>query len=148
LLITISRWFVLAASLSMFFVYFGGGALVIQDTRKSVKTTGDTINAVFIVLMAIAGLTLLATQVMIVLEMVDPVPFIEDGWLVALGALLTIVGIGAAYWIRYRCLKDFWSGNVAIQADHRIIRDGPYRVVRHPLYALALVQLGAKYTPC
>jgi protein-S-isoprenylcysteine O-methyltransferase Ste14 len=34
-----------------------------------------------------------------------------------------------------RCLGRNWSGAVAIKVDHELIRTGPYRLVRHPIYA-------------
>jgi len=33
-----------------------------------------------------------------------------------------------------RCLGRNWSGAVAIKVDHELIRTGPYRLVRHPIY--------------
>lgn len=33
-----------------------------------------------------------------------------------------------------RTLKKFFSANVAVQSDHRLVIKGPYRVVRHPGY--------------
>jgi protein-S-isoprenylcysteine O-methyltransferase Ste14 len=34
----------------------------------------------------------------------------------------------------FRTLGRFFTGNVKVQADHRVIEDGPYRFVRHPSY--------------
>ena len=33
-----------------------------------------------------------------------------------------------------RCLGRNWSGAVAIKVDHELIKTGPYRLVRHPIY--------------
>jgi protein-S-isoprenylcysteine O-methyltransferase Ste14 len=33
-----------------------------------------------------------------------------------------------------RCLGRNWSGVVAIKVDHELVRTGPYRMVRHPIY--------------
>jgi isoprenylcysteine carboxyl methyltransferase (ICMT) family protein YpbQ len=33
-----------------------------------------------------------------------------------------------------RCLGRNWSGAVTIKVDHQLIRTGPYRLVRHPIY--------------
>ena len=52
---------------------------------------------------------------------------------------MVIAGILASYWIRHRYLGRFWSGNVEIQEHHELIESGPYRFVRHPLYAMTLV---------
>ncbi len=36
-------------------------------------------------------------------------------------------------WAR-RVLGRHWSGEITIKVDHRLIRTGPYRFVRHPIY--------------
>jgi protein-S-isoprenylcysteine O-methyltransferase Ste14 len=42
-----------------------------------------------------------------------------------------------AIWAR-RCLGRNWSGEVSVRQDHRLVRSGPYRFVRHPIYAAML----------
>jgi protein-S-isoprenylcysteine O-methyltransferase Ste14 len=34
-----------------------------------------------------------------------------------------------------RHLGRYWSGEITIKVDHRLIRSGPYRTLRHPIYA-------------
>jgi len=45
---------------------------------------------------------------------------------VAMGLFLTI-------WAR-RCLGRNWSGEISIKVDHQLIRSGPYKLLRHPIY--------------
>jgi protein-S-isoprenylcysteine O-methyltransferase Ste14 len=52
----------------------------------------------------------------------------------ALGAVLTVAGLGLAVWAR-RHLGREWSGLVTLKEGHRLIRTGPYRTVRHPIYS-------------
>ena len=52
---------------------------------------------------------------------------------VAAGLLIICAGLGFAVFARVH-LGKFWSGLPAIRVDHRIIRTGPYRIVRHPIY--------------
>jgi protein-S-isoprenylcysteine O-methyltransferase Ste14 len=138
-LITLSRWVTLAASLIMFLVYFRGGSLVIRDTKRSVETTGDTINLIAIAVMFVAGPTVLLTQILICLEVVTRVSLVQNEWMIALGAFLVVANIAAAFWVRHRYLKDLWSGNVEIRENHPVIKNGPYQVVRHPIYAFTLL---------
>src|SRR5262245_41187922 len=42
-------------------------------------------------------------------------------------------GVAFAIWAREH-LGRMWSGMVTLKEDHRLIRSGPYRVVRHPIY--------------
>jgi protein-S-isoprenylcysteine O-methyltransferase Ste14 len=37
-------------------------------------------------------------------------------------------------WARY-CLGDNWSAAVSIREDHELVRRGPYRAMRHPIYS-------------
>lgn len=50
-----------------------------------------------------------------------------------LGALITVAGVAFAIWSRVT-LGRYWSGNVTLKQGHRLIRSGPYRFARHPLY--------------
>jgi len=53
--------------------------------------------------------------------------------LVALGLALQ-VGAGAlGAWAR-RHLGRNWSGAITVAQDHQLVRSGPYRVIRHPIY--------------
>jgi len=49
-------------------------------------------------------------------------------------------GLGVAVWAR-RHLGRNWSGTVTAKDDHELIRSGPYRAVRHPIYTGILLAL-------
>jgi len=50
-----------------------------------------------------------------------------------LGAALTFAGLLFAVWARVH-LGKYWSGIITLKEGHELIRTGPYRLVRHPLY--------------
>jgi protein-S-isoprenylcysteine O-methyltransferase Ste14 len=52
----------------------------------------------------------------------------------ALGTLTVAAGVVFSIWAR-RCLGANWSGMVTVKQDHALIRSGPYRFVRHPIYS-------------
>ncbi len=52
---------------------------------------------------------------------------------VAAGIAITLLGLGFAVWARVHLGKN-WSGSVTIKVDHRLVRTGPYRYVRNPIY--------------
>jgi len=58
-----------------------------------------------------------------------------------LGAAINIAGFmafnaaGFIIWSCHRTLGALWSGELETQPGHRLIDAGPYRLVRHPLYA-------------
>ncbi len=60
----------------------------------------------------------------------------------ATGLLLTITGLVLATWARI-ILGRNWSATVALKEGHELIQEGPYALVRHPIYtALILMYLG------
>jgi protein-S-isoprenylcysteine O-methyltransferase Ste14 len=60
--------------------------------------------------------------------------FIPDHYLISLAGLaLQTFGLGFALWAQ-RHLGKNWSAQVTLARDHRLIRSGPYRLVRHPMY--------------
>jgi protein-S-isoprenylcysteine O-methyltransferase Ste14 len=56
-----------------------------------------------------------------------------QGWIAWAGVGVTSLGIAIAVWARY-CLGENWSARVTLKEGHRLIRSGPYRLVRHPIY--------------
>lgn len=54
------------------------------------------------------------------------------------GVALTYAGVALAIWARIVLGKQ-WSGTVTIKEGHRLIHNGPYSVVRHPIYSGLLV---------
>jgi len=57
-----------------------------------------------------------------------------------LGIALTAAGIGFAFWARFY-LGSNWSGTVTVKVGHQLVRTGPYRFVRHPIYTGMIVAL-------
>ena len=69
----------------------------------------------------------------------------------AIGTILVFLGLLFALWARWHLGRN-WSGTVTVKKGHTLIRSGPYRYVRHPIYSgmlLALVgtalAIGAPY---
>ncbi len=50
-----------------------------------------------------------------------------------LGIVITILGLGFAVWARLQLGRN-WSARPGIKVDHTLIRTGPYRFVRNPIY--------------
>ena len=60
-----------------------------------------------------------------------------------IGFALTAAGIAFAIWARFN-LGGNWSGTVTVKEGHTLVRTGPYRLVRHPIYTgLLLAALGS-----
>lgn len=54
------------------------------------------------------------------------------------GAAIVAAGLAFSIWAR-RYLGRNWSGTVTLKQDHELVRSGPYRYVRHPIYTGLLV---------
>jgi len=53
--------------------------------------------------------------------------------LMAAGLAVEAMGLILSIWAR-RHLGQNWSGEISIKVDHELIRSGPYRLLRHPIY--------------
>lgn len=51
-----------------------------------------------------------------------------------IGAAMVAAGLAFAAWARGH-LGSNWSGTVTVKSEHELIRSGPYRFVRHPIYS-------------
>lgn len=49
------------------------------------------------------------------------------------GTLLTAAGVAFALWARLWIGRN-WSGTITIKDQHELIQNGPYSLVRHPIY--------------
>jgi protein-S-isoprenylcysteine O-methyltransferase Ste14 len=64
----------------------------------------------------------------------------EYSTVAVVGLLLVIGGLLFAVWARI-ALGANWSGTVTIKTGHNLIRRGPYRWIRHPIYTGLLLSL-------
>ena len=56
-------------------------------------------------------------------------------------ASLFVFGLGTAFrWWAITHLGQFFTVDITVRGDHKVIDDGPYRLVRHPSYTGLLVQ--------
>ena len=67
---------------------------------------------------------------------------IPEPWLLGVSLLLLVGGL-VIRWTAILTLGPFFNTSVAIQQDHRLVRTGLFRLVRHPSYSgLLLLFLG------
>jgi len=61
--------------------------------------------------------------------------FVLEGPVAAYAGLaLTSIGLGFALWARFTIGRN-WGALITVQRGHRIVRSGPYAIVRHPIYS-------------
>jgi protein-S-isoprenylcysteine O-methyltransferase Ste14 len=72
-----------------------------------------------------------------------PIPGLNCRWLPSgsivadAGLSMEVAAVILAVWAR-RSLGANWSGRITIKVEHQLIRSGPYRFVRHPIYTAFL----------
>lgn len=65
-----------------------------------------------------------------------------EDWVKYGGALICFAGLMVCIWARVT-LAGNWSSNITFKQGHELIRRGPYRFVRHPIYTgILLMDLG------
>lgn len=66
-----------------------------------------------------------------------PMPEPPRRALFLLGMAMMVAGMLFRWW-SIHVLAEYFTVDVSIRPDHRIVRDGPYRLLRHPSYTGAL----------
>ena len=91
--------------------------------RQSLRSRLLYFGFAFVVIVAVRHMTIPGTPI-----------FQETIWTQIGGLLLCAAGIGTTLWAR-RILGSNWSGLITLKENHELIRTGPYRFVRHPIYS-------------
>lgn len=129
--------------ISVTFVYLGAGFLLSEvglavwrratSKGNTENRDGGSLRVLWIVISAsiTAGAFLSANGVKPSLP--AGVPW---GWI---GATVFVLGTALRWWSIWH-LGRFFTVNVAVASDHRVIDTGPYRFIRHPSYTGLLLQ--------
>jgi protein-S-isoprenylcysteine O-methyltransferase Ste14 len=108
-----------------------------QEESKASRTS-------YTVLLAIGVIFLFSRQPDIV-----PLRFVllrQSLVITSIGLCLVVLGLSISIWAR-RHLGKYWSGQITLKENHKIIKSGPYGFVRHPIYSgLVLALLGTMVT--
>ncbi|MBI5394433.1 MAG: isoprenylcysteine carboxylmethyltransferase family protein [Verrucomicrobia bacterium] len=67
------------------------------------------------------------------------VPRAVNGWVTGAGLVLFVAALVLRN-VAIRTLGKFWSLQVEIRPGHELIREGPYRFVRHPAYSAIVME--------
>ena len=62
------------------------------------------------------------------------------------GTVLVALGLGFTVWARLHLGRN-WSGSVTVKDEHSLVRSGPYRRVRHPIYTGLLLAIAGTALP-
>jgi protein-S-isoprenylcysteine O-methyltransferase Ste14 len=109
-----------------------------RDVKRTRWRETGVARALYVVPLLLCGVLLAGGRFLpsiLTARLVPPGPLLP-----LLGALAAAIGIACAVWAR-RHLGRNWSGTITLKQDHTLIRSGPYRIVRHPIYSGLLLAL-------
>ncbi len=55
-------------------------------------------------------------------------------YVIVASLVVTVIGLSFALWARFYLGRN-WDALITLKLDHKLIRTGPYAIVRHPIYA-------------
>jgi protein-S-isoprenylcysteine O-methyltransferase Ste14 len=120
---------IIAACLIVFAVYWAWGVRQIRPVRRSESAT----SAVFTSILMWVGFALIAlgsVRRSALFSLALPASTARS----IAGTTLVVIGVGIALWSRH-VLGTNWSGVVRITEGQQLITNGPYRLVRNPIYS-------------
>ncbi len=101
-----------------------------QQSAAPITPLNTIIGRVFQILLLVA----IVTGLMVCVGWVE----LETGWWIVPGGLLAMLGVGGIFYCGNH-LGRFWTVGAIVQTEHQVIDNGPYAVVRHPIYASVLL---------
>lgn len=102
------------------------------------KVAVDRRTTLDLILLALVGLSMLTPLVYIFSPLFDFADYSLPRWTGWLGAAL----FAAAIWLLWRSHADLgrsWTPTLGVRDDHRLVTDGVFRYIRHPMYAAHLL---------
>ncbi|PNS08885.1 methyltransferase family protein [Solilutibacter silvestris] len=117
-------------------ILWGLGELVLALTRRA--PAGQSRDHGSLRVLSIALWSSIALAIYAAVSGWMPVPVVLRASLAWLGLILLIGGLMLRAW-SIRVLARQFTVDVAIRDDHRLIRSGPYALLRHPSYTGALM---------
>lgn len=110
-------------------------------TKRTVKSQSDAAQLLYTVILVVGVLMIFAKQSGI--PWLDRQLFPVTVPIALAGLLVVLVGVAFSIWARLM-LGSNWSNRVTVKEDHTLVRTGPYRIVRHPIYSgILLGMLGS-----
>ena len=119
-------------------LYFVSEAALAQQRRASHQESGESMDRGSLALIWRVNLCAVASAVTVSILRIGPKFPVGVPWSLG-GAGVWIAGATLRWWA-IRHLGRFFTVDVAVAADHRVVDDGPYQLVRHPSYTGLLLE--------
>jgi protein-S-isoprenylcysteine O-methyltransferase Ste14 len=116
-------------------------ALRNMRTKRTIKSQSSTWQFLYTAILVVGVYLIFAKQTGI--PWLDRQLFSVTVPIVLVGLLAVLMGVVFSVWARLM-LGDNWSNRVTVKENHTLVRRGPYRIVRHPIYSgILLGMLGS-----
>lgn len=119
-----------------FFILFGVSELGLSIFKRSGGSATSKDRGSLALLWLVIGASIFAAIWWAIRDAAGALPGYD--LLYPIGVVLFVSGMGLRWWSIIH-LGRWFTVNVAIASDHRVVDDGPYRHVRHPSYTGAIV---------
>lgn len=80
------------------------------------------------------GISLLLVPLLYLMELIEFASFQLLDWQRIIGGVCALIGIEYFHWTHSTLGKN-WSTTIEVKKDHELIVGGPYKYIRHPMYA-------------
>ena len=113
--------------------FFVERVIIATGVQRATRRVADRGSALLIVLSIFGSVTIVYE-----FAALDVAP-LPHAWFYV-GLTMMVLGIALRLWA-VSTLRSFFSYVVRIKEGHRVVRDGPYRFIRHPAYAGSLLTI-------
>jgi protein-S-isoprenylcysteine O-methyltransferase Ste14 len=135
MLLNIVRWITLLAVFYWLIAYWQSGRRILADIQQSIHLASSRLDTALMMAMTLDTVLLVVSVTLTGLNLWP----VQQSWVLALiGCLLVLAGV----WGMFHCrnvLGAFWTAETALTDQHRVVDEGPYGVVRHPIYSFAIL---------
>lgn len=135
-MLDVVRWISLAIWIVWVVLYWGAGVGLAVNFQRAFQSSAFFYDRFFILGLVLLSNVILWSGYVIVRERLpDPLP--AHFWPLALiGGILTLAGAAGTFWCRLQ-MRASWSAHTLPAPNQALIENGPYRIIRHPIYAFA-----------
>ena len=135
LFVIIIRWAALFSVVLWFVIYWRGGLSVLEDILSAFKKT-FYLDAILMVDIAVAAFAMMVISTLISLNILHQQA--PSAFLLLPGLSLILIGIAGTFICR-SVLGEYWTAENNILEEHRVVDEGPYSKIRHPIYSFVLL---------
>jgi protein-S-isoprenylcysteine O-methyltransferase Ste14 len=107
-------------------------------TKRTVQRQSSSSQLLYTAILAVGVFLIFATQSGI--PWLDRELFPVTVPIALAGLLAVLMGVAFSIWARLM-LGGNWSNGVTLKENHTLLRTGPYRIVRHPIYSGILLAM-------